>query len=199
MKIYFISTIVFILSCNVFSQDFPMAAEPIELQSPATHQTYQKIKIGETHKAKKNLYWRYITFYNEIIEESPVPGFPWFEEECFDESNRFANWSTALSFQTNISAQTSLKILGFDIGIEISKNREKTIEFQRWIQSSSGIAARHTLYQRSVHLKGESIKQFYNSKNGDFYFSKRRKHRGVFKVQNKSFGLFVRRDILQQC
>jgi hypothetical protein len=149
---------------------------------------------GEWIKGRKSDY-RYLTTYEVIKVSRPLKNFPWIEEDCHDDGDRFANWAKTISYQVTYSGSISFELLG--LGFELGGEKARTVEFtfERWIHATRGIKARHTLMEEYENWVGNTQVEFM-SHQGEIT-------RGLktypFSLSKVNYGLKVKRDILQEC
>lgn len=149
---------------------------------------------GEWIKKRKYDY-RYVTEYDVITIKRPLKNFPWIEEDCHDQGNRFANWSKSMSYEIIYSGSVNFKLLGI-LDIDLGNERSRTVEFnfQRWITPTEGIKARHILHEEFEVWEG---KTFIEYRYGDsievgekFY---------PFKLEKINYGISVERVNVRSC
>jgi hypothetical protein len=191
--------IALLFTQSLWATEFPQSAYPVEKQAPFSETIYQKVAVGKVKKRRRNLYWRYVTFYNVEENEGVAPEYPYIEENCYNDTNRFANWSGSLNYSISYAGSVSFSFVGIELGIAAATTREQQIGFEFWMHAHDGIHARHTLYKRSKTYKGYSYRQFYNTKSGEVYYSKKKRHKKEFYLDNQQLGLFVKREILGPC
>jgi hypothetical protein len=140
--------------------------------------------------------YRYLTSYNVIENIRPYGNFPYIEEDCHDESDRFFNWFETVSYSITYSGQIGFELLGFDL--ELSGERSKQVEFgfEKWVQATKGIRARHYLMARSEDWVGIVKKAEYDKETKKWIITKKSSD---FRLTDLNMGLFVERKIIEVC
>jgi hypothetical protein len=153
-----------------------------------------EIVEGPWIKGRKNDY-RYVTQYEKINIKRPLNDFPWIEEDCHDNGNRFANWSKGHSYEITYNGALSFSLLGF-FDVELGTERTKTIEFtfQRWVTPTLGIRARHVLHEEYEIWEGETRVEFRRD-NSSFYGEKVY----PFRLDKMNYGISVVRTNVEFC
>lgn len=152
-------------------------------------------KYGEWVEGRRYDY-RYITTFDTKRISHPMAGFPWIEQDCHDEGNRFANWSKNISYQVTYGGGLKFALLGF-MEIDLTHDRSKTYEFtfQRWVVPTKGIKARNTLMEEYDVLEGETRVEYRYSDNdtemGEEVYP--------FKLSKTNYGISVKREVLEVC
>lgn len=159
------------------------------LRAIASHQTY-----GEWIEGRKSDY-RYVTTYEVSKVSKPLKSFPWIEEDCHDDGDRFANWAKTISYEMIYSGNISFELLG--LGLELGGERGQTIEFsfERWIHATKGIKARHTLVEEYENWVGTTKVEFKYPDGTQVFGNKTY----PFSISKVNYGLRVERKIIQLC
>lgn len=139
--------------------------------------------------------FRYHTHYNIKIKEDDIPGMPWVEEDCHDDSNRFFNWSKSVTFSMQYSGSVGFSLLGFEVGLGADIGKETQVSFERWVQASRGIRARHVLKKRYEVWEGVTYKETFWD-NGSVTMSPEGE---PFLLSYVNPGLIVKREVLERC
>jgi hypothetical protein len=139
--------------------------------------------------------YRYITEYSVEEVSQPLKNFPWIQEDCHDDGDRFANWAKTISYEITYSGRVSFDLLG--LGFELGGERGKSIEFtfERWIHATKGIRARHILMEEFQNWVGVTRRE-YMYPDGHTKMGKRTY---PIKIEKVNYGLYVKRDILEYC
>lgn len=169
----------------VFASSFAFADYDFKESGP-------KIRANRFSRAEA---YRYHTHYNIKIKEESVPGMPWVEEDCHDESDRFFNWAKSVVFSKQYSGSVGFSLLGFDLSVGADIGHETEISFERWIQATRGLRARHQLIKRFEVWEGVTYRETFWD-NGEVTMSKQPT---PFKLSYVNPGLVVKREILERC
>jgi hypothetical protein len=139
--------------------------------------------------------YRYVSTYEVSAVSQPLKIFPWIEEDCHDDGDRFANWVKTIRYQMTYSGIISFKLLG--VGLELGGESAREIEFvfERWIHATKGIKARHTLFEEYENWVGTSKVEF-RYPDGTQEFENRTY---PFTIKKVNYGLRVERKIIQLC
>lgn len=139
--------------------------------------------------------FRYITDYEVKKVQRPFQGVPWIEEDCHDDGDRFANWSKSISYAITYSGGVSFELLG--VGLELGAERSRAVEiaFERWVHATRGIRARHVLYEQYETWEGTTRVEFMDEA-GKITDGK---NKYPFRLNRMNYGLFVKREILENC
>lgn len=139
--------------------------------------------------------YRYITNYEVKKISRPLKNFPWIEEDCHDDGDRFSNWAKTISYEMVYSGSISFELLG--MGLELGHERGQTVEFsfERWIHATKGIKARHTLFEEFENWTGSTSVEF-RYPDGNHIMGKRTY---PFSLEKVNYGLRVQREILEVC
>jgi hypothetical protein len=149
---------------------------------------------GEWIKKRKHEL-RYVSHYEVKKIKRPLVNFPWIQEDCHDQGNRFANWSKSLSYEIVYSGAISFNLLGL-LDIDLGKENTKTIEFtfQRWITPTEGIKAKHVIFEEFEIWEGHTQAEYREGDNierGEEVFP--------FKLQKINYGISVQRIETEDC
>jgi hypothetical protein len=149
---------------------------------------------GEWIKKRKSEY-RYVTTFDIIKVKRPLKNFPWIEEDCHDNGNRFANWSRNMSYDITYSGSVNFGLLGF-LDIDLGAERSKTVEFnfQRWVTPTLGIKAKHVLHEEYEVWQGETRREY---RDGDSTYMGNKSY--PFKLEKINYGISVVRNIESYC
>lgn len=168
------------------------------LSSLAYGAEYDFTEAGPKHKANRFSRaesYRYHTHYNIKIKEDSIPGMPYVEEDCHDESDRFFNWSKSVTFSMQYSGSVGFSLLGFEVGLGADIGKETQVSFERWVQATQGVKARHVLKKRYEVWEGVTYRETFWD-NGTVTMSAEPK---PFKLSYVNPGLIVKREILESC
>lgn len=149
---------------------------------------------GPWIKGRRSEY-RYVTIYGIKDVKRPLKNFPWIEEDCHDNGNRFANWSKSHSYEITYSGALSFSLLGF-LDVELGNERTKTVEFtfQRWVTPTLGIKARHVLHEEYEVWEGETLVEY---RSGDNSYVADKTY--PFRLDKMNYGISVERTNVQYC
>lgn len=161
---------------------------------PLTVFASESVTYGDWIEGRQYDY-RYVTTYNIDTIARPITQYPWIEEDCHDEGQRFANWSQSMSYEIVYNGKISFSYLGF--GLELGGERSKVVEytFQRWVVPTKGIRARHTLHEQFENWSGTTTVEY---RYADGSVEKGEKTY-PFNLTKMNYGLFVKRQILEVC
>ena len=150
--------------------------------------------IKENRITKKH--YRYLTSYNVYEKVRPYGNFPYIEEDCHNESDRFFNWTETISYTITYSGQIGFELLGIDL--ELGGERSKQVEFgfEKWVQATKGIRARHYLMARSEDWIGIVNRAEYDKTSKEWKLDTKS---SKFKLTDQNMGLFVKREIVEIC
>ncbi len=139
--------------------------------------------------------YRYVTSYEVKKVKRPLKNFPWIEEDCHDNGNRFANWSKSHSYEITYSGVINFNLLGF-LDVEFGNEKTKTVEFtfQRWVTPTLGIKARHVLYEEYEVWEGITKVEY---KFADHVEETEKSY--PFKIDKMNYGISVVRTNLVNC
>lgn len=139
--------------------------------------------------------YRYITTYEVTTISRPLKNFPWIEEDCHDDGDRFANWAKTISYEMIYSGNISFELLG--IGLDLGGERGQSIEFsfERWIHATRGIKARHTLLEEYENWVGVTTLEMRYPDGTQVL----QKQSYPFSISKVNYGLRVKREIVQVC
>ncbi len=155
-----------------------------------------EVRTGEWIQ-RKNYEYRYVTTYEIEKISRPMSGFPWIEEDCHDEGQRFANWAKSISYEISYGGSVKFSLLGF-MEIDLGADRSKTVEltFQRWVVPTKGIRARHRLMEEFQNFEGTTKKEKRYYQDGRVELSKNSR---PFKLSKVHYGISVEREVLEIC
>lgn len=138
---------------------------------------------------------RYVSSYEISTVSKPLKNFPWVEEDCHDDGDRFANWAKTISYQINYSGTISLEFLG--MGLELGGQRSQMVElsFERWVHATRGVMARHALFEEYENWQGRTRIE-YRYPDGTQTLGTRTYPFSVTKI---NYGLRVQRKIIHLC
>lgn len=139
--------------------------------------------------------YRYLTQYEVKKTLRPLKSFPWIEEDCHDDGDRFANWSKTISYDVTYSGSISFDFLG--LGFEIGGDRGQSVEFafERWVHATKGVRARHVLMEEFETWNGITSVEFRYEDGSIVKGSKTY----PMKLEKLNYGLIVKREILEVC
>ena len=139
--------------------------------------------------------YRYVTTYEVTKIKRALTDFPWIEEDCHDQGNRFANWSKSLSYEISYEGRVNFNLLGF-VGIEFGGARSRTIEitFQRWVTPTLGIRARHILHEEFEIWNGQTRKEYQVGERIEIS-----ENVTDFRLNKINYGVSVEREVLEVC
>jgi hypothetical protein len=139
--------------------------------------------------------FRYHSFASYRKVSRPLKNFPWIQEDCHDEGDRFANWNKTLKYSINYQGKVGFSFLG--LGLELGSEVGRSLEFglERWIHATRGMRARHILYEEYEVMEGYSQKEILK-KDGSLLLQEK-KH--PFRVTHLNYGIYVKREILEMC
>ena len=158
-------------------------------------QAFAQVRVEGEWISKRKYDYRYVTEYEVKTIKRPLKNFPWIEEDCHDQGNRFANWSKSMSYEIVYSGSLNFNLLGiFDI--DLGNERSKTIEFnfQRWITPSEGIKARHILHEEFEVWEGKTNIEY---RYGNLIEVGKKTY--PFKLEKANYGIFVERVNVVEC
>jgi hypothetical protein len=157
--------------------------------------TYAQFKVESDWITKKKYDYRYVTNYEVKTIKRPLKNFPWIEEDCHDQGNRFANWSKSMSYDIVYSGSLSFSLLGF-LDIDLGKEKSKTVEFtfQRWVTPTEGIKARHVLHEEFEIWEGQTQVQY---RYGNVIEIGNKTY--PFKLEKVNYGISVVRVNVEEC
>lgn len=149
---------------------------------------------GDWIKTRRSEY-RYVTTYEVKKVKKPLKNYPWIEEDCHDNGNRFANWSKSMSYDITYSGAVNFNLLGF-FDLDLGTERSKTVEFnfQRWVTPTLGIKAKHVLHEEYEVWHGETRREY---RVGDSTYMDDRAY--PFKLEKINYGISVVRNIESYC
>ncbi len=143
--IYIVSFVMTIsIAIGQESVEFP-EIEPIH---PISGESYDYIlggkeKLVKRRNPEKTFIRKYVTLYNVRSNESIIDGIPWVQEDCHDESDRFAVWAISRTITRAVDSSLSFEVLGLELSFGGEVSKEISLSFERWIQASANIQAIH--------------------------------------------------------
>lgn len=170
--------------------------------NPKTQEIVDGLMLGELKTkgrkgSKRFYYYRYVTFYNVEVLETPIKNVFSMREDCHNEGDRFASWAFEVSISRTIESSLGFKLLGLEIqfGADVSKDISST--FEAWAHAQLGIKASHKPHIIHEVWSGETFKvKFYPKSNETIWDLENVE---PFKMDYINSEFFVKRVNVEKC
>lgn len=150
------------LAEEAMANPFKRVVQPVDPRSKAR---VDAVLLGPVYRAKRGSdfdYYRYVTFYNIEERRERIYSLPVHRENCEDNSEIFAGWSSQISYSAKISA--SLSVEGVGLGADFS--RTHTLTISRNLKGHGKFVTDHIPYTIKKNWEGYTYLQTVNTKNG---------------------------------